>query len=232
MTGETKDFLNVKELNVGSQDGTGSSATNPSIKFGDGDTGFYESSDDVIEVTINGAKTFSWIGNNFESDTAAGAAMINESATSANPTLVPNQADSDTGIGWNATDELSLIAGGTEAIRFFESGNAIRIRHQVTIGITANTGSSQGDGILASAHNVISISGSAGDAVTLPATFPIGEIITIKNDAAANAIDIFPASGDDLGAGTNTALSLAAGRAAIFLATSVNSTWTNILEGI
>ena len=53
---------------------------------------------------------------------AAGPALLNEAASATNPTLVPNKADPDTGIGWSAADELSVIAGGTEVGRWFNSG--------------------------------------------------------------------------------------------------------------
>ena len=48
---------------------------------------------------------------------AAGPTILNEAATSTNPTLVPNRADPDTGIGSQSADNLSLISGGTEGIR-------------------------------------------------------------------------------------------------------------------
>jgi hypothetical protein len=51
-------------------------------------------------------------------DNAAGPTLLNEAATSTNPTLVPNRADTDTGVGWNSTNIGSLIAGGTEVASF------------------------------------------------------------------------------------------------------------------
>jgi hypothetical protein len=100
------------------------------------------------------------------------------------------------------------------------------------VGLTADTGSSQGDGAIISTYNVYTTVGTAGDCATLPATAKVGTLVVIKNDAAANAMDIFPASGDDLGEGADTALSLAAGKGAMFICTVADSTWTNILEGI
>jgi hypothetical protein len=80
------------------------------------DTGFYEPTANVIAVTLGGAQKFTWTVNSFASNNAAGPAIQNETATSTNPTLVPNRADVDTGVGWNTTDKLSLIAGGTECM--------------------------------------------------------------------------------------------------------------------
>jgi hypothetical protein len=48
---------------------------------------------------------------------AAGPALLNEAATNANPTVVPNKSDPDTGIAWNAANDLSLVAGAATNIR-------------------------------------------------------------------------------------------------------------------
>jgi hypothetical protein len=45
--------------------------------------------------------------------------------TATNPVFQPAATDSDTGIGWAAADQLSLIAGGVEGIRLTESGSAV-----------------------------------------------------------------------------------------------------------
>ena len=78
-------------------------------------------------------------------------------------------------------------------------------------GITADTGSIQGGSPLTGSVNEISVCANAGDAVTLPlAVGGFSYDVTIINNGA-NASDVFPALGDDLGAGVNTASSLAAG---------------------
>ncbi len=97
------------------------------------------------------------------------------------------------------------------------------------LGLTADVGSIQGGQPLVSSFNVIDTSGTAGDAVTLPATFAAGTVIFIKNGAAANSVDVFPALGDDLGAGANTAAALAAGAGIVYIATVANSTWESLI---
>lgn len=52
-----------------------------------------------------------------EMDDAAGPKVINEAATTTNPTLVPNKAEEDTGIGW-ASDTLHLVLGGSAQYSF------------------------------------------------------------------------------------------------------------------
>jgi len=97
------------------------------------------------------------------------------------------------------------------------------------LGLTADDGSVQGGQVLVSSFNVIDTSGTAGDAVTLPSVFPAGQVIFIKNGAGANAIDVFPALGDNLGAGDNTAASLAAGAGIVYIATTANTTWESLI---
>ncbi len=97
------------------------------------------------------------------------------------------------------------------------------------LGLTADVGSIQGGQVLVSSFNVIDTVGTAGDAVTLPAEFSAGTVIFIKNGAGANACDVFPALGDDLGAGANTAASLLAGAGIVYIATVANTTWESLI---
>ena len=83
-------------------------------------------------------------------------------------------------------------------------------------GITADTGSIQGGSPLTGSVNEISVCANIGDAVTLPlAVAGLSYDVTIINNGA-NAADVFPALGDDLGAGVNTAASLAVGASIIY----------------
>ena len=80
----------------------------------------------------------------------------------------------------------------------------------VSVGVTAHTGSSQGDGAITSTFVEIATCANAGDAVTLP-TAAAGKLVIIANNGA-NSCDIFPASGDAIdGASANAAKALAAG---------------------
>lgn len=96
-----------------------------------------------------------------------------------------------------------------------------------SVGLTAHVGSSQGDGVITATYNVYSTVANVGDAATLPATSVVGDKIYIKNDGA-NSMDVFPASGDDAGAGTDTAVAIANGVGAMFMATVADATWTQM----
>lgn len=170
-------------------------------------------------------------GESFSGNNASGPTILNVAATATVPTLVPNKADPDTGQGWNGNDILVNIAGAATAQQFKESAGSVIKSVQGRVGLTAHTGSSQGDGSILSSYNVYTVVGTAGDAATLPSTFFVFTIIFVKNDAATNSMDVFPASGDDAGAGDNVAVAIAAGDFAVFFATAANATWTKLMGG-
>jgi hypothetical protein len=60
----------------------------------------------VDNATITGTLT----GTN-----AAGPAFENSAATATNPTLIPNKADLDTGVGWVSSGFLSFVTDGAQA---------------------------------------------------------------------------------------------------------------------
>ena len=86
----------------------------------------------------------------------------------------------------------------------------------VSVGVTADTGSAQGDGAITSTFVEIATVGTAGDAVTLPSAAS-GKLVFIANNGA-NSADVFPASGDAIdGASANAAQALTAGSNRIYI---------------
>jgi len=83
------------------------------------------------------------------------------------------------------------------------------VRHSVTAGITASTTQTQGQQPLTSEVNEVSTCANANDTVTLPSAIA-GLWVTIINNGA-QTLQVFPASGDDLGAGVDTATTIGAG---------------------
>jgi hypothetical protein len=108
--------------------------------------------------------------------------------------------------------------------------NVLRGGTTASLALTADIGSAQGGCPLTSSFNVVSVCANAGDAVTLPAVFQAGTVIFIKNNGAASC-DVFPASGDDAGAGANTAVAVANAKGIVFIATVANSTWATLMAG-
>ncbi len=115
-------------------------AANPSIAFGDGDTGFFELADDQLGVSIGTATRFQYILNQFRGANAAAGAILNEAVTATNPTLISNHTDPDTGIGWRAANIGVLIGGAQNCMEFGEAGAAPLVAFYGTAAIALQTG--------------------------------------------------------------------------------------------
>ena len=102
----------------------------PALAFGDGDTGIYEESDDVLAITLGGVRRFKFESTRFITGLSGGGGLLNETSSGTNPTLIPSRNDEDTGLGHAAADTLSLIAGGVEGQRITEVGGLIT--HELT----------------------------------------------------------------------------------------------------
>lgn len=101
-----------------------STETRPGLAFGDGNTGFYEKSDNSFYLTVSGVDRW-LLGGNIQGYISGSPAIQNQNATSTTPTLCPDKFDLDSGIGSADKDSLSLIAGGVEGIRIAEGGGKI-----------------------------------------------------------------------------------------------------------
>lgn len=88
-------------------------------------------------------------------------------------------------------------------------GNDALIQHDVNAGLTASITQTQGQGAMTAEINEVATVANVDDTVTLPSAVAGLKITVINN--GANQLQIFPASGDDLGQGVNIAESLAAG---------------------
>ena len=74
-------------------------------------------------VGIDGTEGWRHATSSLTAPNAAGPALMNEAASSTNPTLVPNKADLDTGVGWASANVLTAVTGGSERMRIDSSGN-------------------------------------------------------------------------------------------------------------
>lgn len=95
--------------------------------------------------------------------------------------------------------------------------------------LTAKAGGGQGGGpTINRMINRITTVATAADSVTLPASIA-GMQITIINAAAANSMNVFPATGDVINAlGANTAFAVAANKTATFYCTAAGQ-WHSVL---
>lgn len=106
--------------------------------------------------------------------------------------------------GGNVAHESMRVT--TEAIG---AGAGTFFEGSTTAGITASVVQAQGQGALTSEINEVAVCANANDTVTLPAAVT-GRRATVINNGA-QVLQIFPAAGDDLGAGVDVAATLAAG---------------------
>jgi len=92
-------------------------------------TGFYQADTDEITVAINGSITSSfeagWVIRS-GGVAATGPGMVEESASSTNPTLIPRWDDLDTGVGRCAADSTAIVSGGQAAVCFAEASNEVQ----------------------------------------------------------------------------------------------------------
>jgi|TARA_Y100000310_G_C20704007_1_gene833030 hypothetical protein len=113
------------------------------------------------------------------------------------------------------TDLFRVVADGKVGIGTITPSSALSmgdddlITRDVNAGLTASTTQSQGQGALTAEINEVATVGNANDVVTLPTAVAGYKIVIINN--GANTLQIFPASGDDLGAGVDTSTTLASG---------------------
>lgn len=129
----------------------------------------------------------------------------------------------NTGAGSSPTTDNNAIVfspRGAETARttstLFQMGDDKLIAVDVNSGLTASTTQSQGQGALTAQVNEISTVANKDDTVTLPSAVTGIEIEIINN--GANTLQIFPASGDDLGLGVDVAEELEANERVKFVA--------------
>jgi hypothetical protein len=138
------------------------------------------------------------------------AMIICNSAGDGQITLIGNS------ISTNATLKVSTADNefsATGSARYYFDAY---VRRHVHAGLTAANPGNQGDAALTTDINEVSTVSVANNGVTLPSAVAGIEIFIINN--GANTLEIWPASGDNLGAGLNTATTLASGSNVTFVA--------------
>lgn len=84
------------------------------IWFGDGDTGFYEPSDDTLRLACAGTY-YRFTASYMLTNSGAAFALKTNTASATVPTLIPHAASLNTGIG-GVSDTISLICNSTEIV--------------------------------------------------------------------------------------------------------------------
>lgn len=94
-------------------------------------------------------------------------------------------------------------------------------------GLTASTTQTQGQGVLTAVINQVSVCANANDVRTLPAA-RVGLLCVVANDGA-QTLQLFPASGDAIDAGSvNASTTIATGKRRLLMALD-STTWVSFL---
>lgn len=156
----------------------------PSYSFAnDTDTGIYLGSSDIINITNGGAVKWQFASTWMGSATASGAALMQSSASNIIPTLLPASGDTNTGIGWNAADELSLIAGGTEGLRI--DYNELEVQPLMTLA-TGPIEFEEDSGAITALNMPVSSAPSDGDEMSM--SFSIDSNLVLKVYGEADGV--------------------------------------------
>jgi len=120
--------------------------------------------------------------------------------TSINPPLFPGEFGYETDTGKLKVGDESFSLWNS--LGYFGS----TVAFSVNSGITASVTQTQGQGPLTADINEVSTVANDGDTVTLR-TAAVGDVQIVMNNGANN-LRIFPASGDNLGAGLNAQMTI------------------------
>ncbi len=133
-----------------------------------------------------------------QSDTGTGIIQQDSSAAGGRMMM---QADAEADLGVNNARKLGVTSKLATMY--------VPLARTVTAGITASRVQTQGSGALTSDVNEISVCANDNDTVTLPRAVAGMEIVIIND--GKSTLRIFPASGDNAGAGLNRPTTLGAG---------------------
>lgn len=183
------------------------SAVTPALAFGDGNTGFYENVDNSIYYSRAGINKFQFSAEGIAGFVTGHSVLGTAVASSATVPGHTYVGDYNTGMGRAAADQLSLISGGIEGLRLEEASSHIIQVNEHHTGITASTTQTQvGAFQLLSSYNQVATVANDDDAVKL-FDAAVGRVCGIGNQSS-NILQIFPASGDDLGNGVDQSIQL------------------------
>ena len=175
--------------------------------------------------TIEGDPNWQVVGTAFQGVLGSGPELRNVAGVN----IHPRKGDTDTGIASRGDNRLAMVAQGIDGIKLIGASAAILQQHNTTVGITAFAGGGAGSATqLNSSYSVIDTVATTGDSVKFSTTLEVGVVNYVKNDGA-NAMDLFPAGGDDLGFGIGVAISVAAGKSVAFIGTVAGSTSTQFI---
>ncbi|PIZ98811.1 MAG: hypothetical protein COX77_03365, partial [Candidatus Komeilibacteria bacterium CG_4_10_14_0_2_um_filter_37_10] len=147
------------------------------ISLGNGDSGWYESADNVIRMSLGGTQRWTFSGDSLSGSYGVGTANMLNVLASATVPVFTYSGDTNTGIGSAGSDIVSVIAGGNNVLNVTSSN--------VGIGTTTPgfrlvvKGASDNESVL-----TINKNSTGSDRILLNLNNGVGEI-SLKNDSSA-----------------------------------------------
>jgi len=110
------------------------------LSFGDGDSGFYEASDDIVMFRLRGIDQWYLATSIFRSNLNGAYGFMQMAPDYDEPNILARNNDQNTGIGGGALDSMSLIAGGVEQLRLTQNDSADDVAYfSGNVGINTTT---------------------------------------------------------------------------------------------
>jgi len=192
---------------------------------GSGELSFIVDGLEGLRIDAAGTVSLRQVGGNFIGSNTNGPSISNVASTATVPVLIPNRSASTTGVG-GTVGEVDIIVSSVSKINVSTTGADVTVASAT--GITAFAGGGQGSATaLTEVFNDVTTVVTAGDSVLAPAV-TLGKQLWVFNADAVDAMDLFPTSGDDLGAGVDTAISVAAGTGVMFMGID-GTTWRQFI---
>lgn len=199
------------------------SGLNPTVvpSNNDLDTGLGTSAGNTLNAIAGGATSMTWTSSlntsqrDFETSASGSGRMRNVTAGITTATVVPDKGSTTTGMG-GAGGTVAMISGGVRGTSWTTTSGESLQTHDLQTGITAFATGGQGSATqLQNSFSDVTTVATAGDSVKL--TVAAAGVMHYVYNAGAAALDIFPATGDNLGAGVDTAVSLAVNTGTLFM---------------
>jgi hypothetical protein len=145
---------------------------------------------------------------------------------------IKNYLGNDLAAGELTEDDYVLIIYDSVNEYFVLVANLNVINNNIqflTDSITAYAGGGQANAVqLTTYDNIVTVCATSGDSVKLDSVFAVNTRRRITNNGD-KICNLYPASGDDLGEGVDTAYPILPGNTVEFIATTANSAWKCIL---
>jgi hypothetical protein len=170
----------------------------------------------------------------FNADPSAGGVSFSGGASTANALAVfaDTAGNLKAATGASTFGQDLAVTGALSSTTFSASGNITSTAglyiESVLNGITALAGGAQAGTALTRQINRVTTVTTAADSVQLPAA-TAGKVVTVINAAAANAMAVFPQTGEIINAlAANASISVAANKTIMFFC-AVAGTWNSLL---